>query len=534
MSKIAEYLNKHMLGEVTADPTIRARYATDNSVLSIMPDIVAYPRVTNDIRKAMRFAWQLAMKGHVLPLIPRGSGTDKTGGSIGKGMIIAMSTHMNRVYEYDPKQKLVRLQPGTTISALQSALGVHGTSIPLLEYESSVASVGGALSRSRHSLKSVHKLEVVLASGDVIQTGRLSKHELAKKKKMQTFEGDIYREIDSLIDENKKLIEDKLSYDAGLDHAGFAGIAEVRTKEGFDLTPLFLGTQGTLGVISEMILKAEYVNQTPAIVVAAFNKSVDAHDAIDAAEQCNPSGLEYIEGKYFERAKVQGKEFPFYTDATTENTVAAVLVATFNDFSERARSRKVKQLAKIFSELGGTVDFAKDETVSELHGVRDVVSYSLMHDSVHEATPPIIDGVFVPIDRFEDFTKAVEQLAHDNKVELPIFGRPMDELWYTRPILRLETVSDKQKMLRLIHDYEKVVSDHNGLLFGDSGEGRLKNFIAERGDKDLLHMYAQVREIFDPHGFLNTGVKQAGRAAELGKHLVSRYEPSRAGELPQF
>lgn len=534
MSKIAEYLNKHMLGEVTADPLIRARYATDASVLSITPDIVAYPRVTNDIRKTMRFAWQLATKGHVMPIIPRGSGTDKTGGSIGKGLVLAMPTHMNKVFEYDPKQKLIRLQPGATINAVQSALGVHGTSIPRFDFEPGNASIGGVLARSRHTLKNVHKLEVVLASGDAIQTGKLSKRDLAKKKKLQTFEGDIYRELDSLIEDNKELIAQKLGSDNGLDHSGYASIAEVKTKEGFDLTPLFLGSQGTLGVISEMILQAEYVNQTPAIVVAAFNKSVDAHDAIDAAEQCGPSGLEFIEGAYFERAKAQGKEFPFYEEAAKENSVAAVLIAVFNDFSERARSRKVKQLAKIFDELGGVVDFAKDETISELHGVQDVVSYSLMHSTTHEATPPIIDGVFVPIDRFEDFTKAVAKLAHDNKIELPIFGRPMDELWYTRPILRLETASDKQRMLRLIHDYEKVVADHGGILFGDSGEGRLKNFIAERGEKDLLEIYSQVREIFDPHGFMNTGVKQAGKSHELGKHLVSRYEPFRAGELPQF
>ena len=533
MSKIAEYLNKHILGEVTADPTIRARYATDASVLTYTPDIIAYPRVTNDIRKVARFAWQLAMKGHAIPIIARGSGSDKTGGAIGKGIIVATQAHMDRIFEYDSKQKLVRLQPGVTVGALQNALGVHGTAIEKFAYEPSSATVGGTLSRSRHTLQAVQRLEVVLSSGDAIQTHRLSKRELERKKKLDSFEGDIYRELDTILEQNKELIHEKLAFDGSLDHAGYASIAEVKTKEGFDLTPLFLGSQGTLGIISEMIIKADYVNQTPAIIAAAFNKHVDAHDAIDAAEQLSPSGLEYIDGHYFDRAKQLGKEFNFYEEASKEGAVSAVVVASFNDFSERARAHKVKRLTKIFSELGGVVDFAADETVSELHAVHSVTSYSMMHDTAGHATPPVMDGVFVPIDRFEDFTNAVRELATSYHLELPIFGRPMEEIWYTRPELDLSETAGKQKMLRLMHEYRGIVLSHNGIFFGDAGEGRLKTFLADPDDT-LADVYKAVKEIFDPHGILNTGAKQQGNTQSLGKHLRPHYTPSRSGELPQF
>lgn len=534
MNKIAQYLNGHILGEVTADAVVREKHATDASVLSITPDIVAYPRITNDIRKITRFAWQLSSKGHTLPVIARGSGSDKTGGAIGKGLIVSTTSHMNRLFEYDTKQKLIRLQPGVSVAALQSALAIHGTSIQKLDYEPPSATVGGVLARSRHLLKAVEKLEIVLSSGDVIQTGRLSKRDLQKKKKMENFEGDIYREIDDLIEQNKALITERLRDVDGLDHSGYASLAEVKSKGSFDLTPLFLGSQGTLGIISEMIMKADYVNQNPAVVVAAFTKHVDAHDAISAAEQVGPSGLEYIDGMYFERAKKVGKTFAFYEDALKEGPVAAVIVASFNDFSERHRARKVKQLGKIFNELGGLADYAKDETVSELHSVRSVPAFSLMHDTVGHETPPIMDGAYVPIDRFEDFSVAVEKLAHAHHVELPIYGRPIDEIWHTRPILKLSQVSDRKKMFQLMNEYEKIVKAHDGVFFGDAGEGRLKNFISERTDNELLDLYGQVKDIFDPHNIMNTGVKQIGDTSELGKHLRSHYSPSRIGELPQF
>jgi hypothetical protein len=67
MSKVASYLQEHILGEVSTNPAILAAMSHDGSVLEIQPDMVVYPRVTSDIRKVARFAWQLAEKGHVLP-----------------------------------------------------------------------------------------------------------------------------------------------------------------------------------------------------------------------------------------------------------------------------------------------------------------------------------------------------------------------------------------------------------------------------------------------------------------------------------
>ena len=64
MSKVAQYLNEHLLGEVTTSDGARRHFSTDESVLSIVPDMVIYPRVTSDIRKVARFSWQLAEKGH--------------------------------------------------------------------------------------------------------------------------------------------------------------------------------------------------------------------------------------------------------------------------------------------------------------------------------------------------------------------------------------------------------------------------------------------------------------------------------------
>ena len=211
MSKVAKYLNEHILGEVVTDAAVRDKFATDASILTITPEMVVYPRVTNDIRKVARFSWQLAEKGHILPLTVRGAGSDDTGASMGKGGISATTAHMNHIFEYDAKQKLVRLQPGTSVAALSDALLLQGTGIPVLS-EDRLGTIGGAVAndatnnqRNRYGTTRdwIHQLEVVLPNGDVLQTDRLSKRELNKKKGTQGLEGDIYRALDGLIEDNK-------------------------------------------------------------------------------------------------------------------------------------------------------------------------------------------------------------------------------------------------------------------------------------------------------------------------------------------
>ena len=195
MNKLAQYLNQHLVGEVATSDALRTHYATDGSVLTAVPEMVAYPYNTSDIRKVMTFTWQLAEKGHVLPVTVRGAGTDTTGAAIGSGALLVLDKHMTNIFEYDAKQKLVRMQPGVKVGALQSALMLQGTRVTTLDVVNNDATVGGALAGgvlTEEVVDWVDQLEVVLANGDVLQTKRLSKRELVKKKALESKEGEIY------------------------------------------------------------------------------------------------------------------------------------------------------------------------------------------------------------------------------------------------------------------------------------------------------------------------------------------------------
>lgn len=534
MSKVSSYLQEHILGEVSTNKAVLKSFSTDASILEIMPEMVIYPRVTNDIRKVARFAWQLAEKGHVLSITARGSGSDQTGAAIGNGIILVLPAHMNTIYELETKQKLIRIQPGLNSKALSDALLLHGMGIPSLPSSAAYSTIGGAVANNASGPLSgrygdmsvwVHQLEVVLASGDILQTGRISKKELNRKKGQQTFEGEIYRSLDNLIDDNKQLIMDMSTKDAR-NNVGYSSISKVRQKDGsFDLTPLFVGSQGTLGIISEMIMKTDYVSSGKAVAIASFSTAETARDMLDQLQAVLPVTMEYFEAEIFEQAGKQNKSYDFYKKAKENGEVEAVIILTFDDFSQRVRQRKLKKVAKLLSKTDVSLVSGEGDEAIPLLAAREVTSFSLSHSDKELTSPPLFDGAYIPKERFEDFAIAVKALASKHHVELALHGRAIEHVYFTRPALGMQKVSDKQKVFKLIDDYANLVAHHSGHLIGEAGEGRVKaRFAHKELDEDLAKLFTSIKTIFDPFGILNPEVKQSGDIKQLVSKLRTEYD----------
>ena len=316
MNKVATYLNEHLTGEVLTNSAVISESEQDKSVITRRPEMVARVAHVNDIRKIMRFCSQLAEKGHILPVSVRGFGTDRTGAATGKGIMLDLTRHMRRVEEIDPKQQLIHVQAGISHATVQSVLATHkGLGLPAVSYVDEDGTIGGAISAgAAGTLSSVYgtvgestqRVEVVLSNGDVIQTERISKRELGRKKGLTTLEGDIYRQLDSLLEDKADLIEKLKSDD--YETTGYSGITEIKGKDGsIDLTPLFVGSQGSLGIISEAILKSDFSKPEITVVTAAYKTMKDAQQAIDTALDSKATTVEMIDGRIFKRAATQGK-----------------------------------------------------------------------------------------------------------------------------------------------------------------------------------------------------------------------------------
>jgi len=524
MNKIAVYLNEHLLGEVTSSKAMRRRYSRDGSVLTITPEIIAFPRITNDIRKVARFSWQLAEKGHPLGLTIRGMGSDTTGAAIGKGMVLSTSAHLNNILTLLTKDRLVQVQPGVTFEALNNALKWQGLALANSPRNERYGTIGGAIATNALGDKgevssAIEKLEIVLANGDLIETGRVSKHDLNKKLGLQTFEGEIYRKIEGLLEDNDELIK-QLAADRTRDNIGYKSLALIKEKDGsFDLTPLFVGSQGTLGIISEIVLKTEFFKEQT-IAVAVVDNANTARDITDRLIELGPSVLRTIDGELFRRAAALGAQASLLGSV---EAIGTVIYIEFNDASDRAQLNKLKKMRKLLTKLNvGMID-SSDHQVDEFEAVREIGD-SLRRAGADDAIAlPIIDGAFVPAGRQEAFTEALSELAARHHIELPLAINVLTGTIDVYPVLKLDVIGDKQKLFRLINDYAELVTKNDGAFVSDGGEGRLKANAAWSTITDSeAHLYEQLRAIFDPFGTLNPDVKQKNDI----RSLVSSLRPS--------
>lgn len=525
MNKVATYLNEHLLGDVSSSKAMRRRLSRDGSVLSITPEIIVFPRVTNDIRKAARFAWQLAEKGHPLPITVRGSGTDTTGAAIGKGMLIQTSTHLNSIINIAAKERLVHVQPGVKLDELTTVLKWQGLVVPNLP--TGAGTVGGAIANNALGTtgdftSNIEKLEVVLANGDLIEVGRMNHRELSKKLGLQTFEGEIYRKLEGLIEDNEELLK-QLAKDPVRDNTGYKGLSLVKSKDkSFDLTPLFIASQGTLGIISEIVLKTDFYSQEFTQVVAIIESREVARDLTDRLKQLEPSVLEMYDGELFRRAVAEGSQ---YSLLGSTDQIEVVLYIQFNDFSSRAQAHKLKKTRKLLTSLGiGVVD-STDHQPDEFDTLRAVTDALPITVADGQVALPIIDGAYIPPDRQEEFAGALAELLAKHHIEMPIKRNILTSTTYGYPILKLDIVSDKQKLFRLMNDYAGLVDKLNGAFTSDGAEGRLKSNAAwSMLSEEEAKLYEELRSIFDPFHTLNPGVKEKNDVRVLVGALRSSYD----------
>jgi FAD/FMN-containing dehydrogenase len=528
MNKIAVYLNEHLLGEVTSSKAMRRRYSRDGSVLTITPEIVAFPRITNDIRKVARFSWQLAEKGHPLGLTVRGMGSDPTGAAIGKGMVLSTATHLNNILTILTKDRLIQVQPGVTFETLNNALKWQGLTLSNSPQGERYGTIGGAIATNALGDKgevsgSIEKLEIVLANGDLIETGRVSKHDLSKKLGLQTFEGEIYRKLEGLIEDNDELIK-QLAADRTRDNVGYKSLSLVKEKDGsFDLTPLFIGSQGTLGIISEIVLKTQYYKEQT-IAVAVVDDAGMARDLTDRLIELGPSSLKTIDGELFRRAAELGAQASLLGSV---ESIGSVIYVEFNDQSDRVQLNKLKKMRKLLNKLSiGMID-SSDHQIDEFEAVLHIGD-SLRRSGNDDAIAlPVIDGAFVPAGRREAFTESLTELATKHHLSLPTVTNILTGTIDVYPVLKLDVIGDKQKLFRLISDYAELVVKTDGAFVSDGAEGRLKaNAAWSTITEGEAALYEQVRAIFDPFKTLNPDVKQKNDIRSLVAALRTSYDAS--------
>lgn len=532
MSKVSAYLQNHLVGDVITRQDIRDEFARDGGVLTQNPAIVIRPRAVNDIRKVLRFSSQLAEKGHTLSVTARGSGTSATGSALSSDISLDTARYMSQLFEYDQKQQLLRLQAGATADAIQNAMAINGSTVSALS-GAHLATVGGMIgegvgtrlgSNYEAVRDTVNKLEVVLADGEVIQTAQLNKRELGKKKGVQGAEGDIYRGIDAVLEDYADVIKELRSRPYR-SMSGYPGIVDVANGGTFNLAPLFVGSQGTLGVVVEAIIKAEFRPAHYNYAIAFFASGDAARDALDSLRKLSPQFIDFLEASVIENVISQDVKFDWYDKAkSSQQSISHVIIFGWSGFNDRTIEKPMKRALKLLEKQNCTVHAPSGAEGSENLDMLRSLSSNARFASGHlnEVSPYIVGGFYVPVQRFEDFSMELTALAGKLHTDLPLYGDGIAEVYTVLPSLSLQKIGDKQKILKIVDGLMKLVAKHDGVYYAHGGEGRLTTILAHQLMSEReREMYEAIKRVFDPHGVLNPVAKSELEIKELIGQLAS-------------
>ncbi len=517
MSKVAHYLQEHLLGEVMTSADARRYFSTDASVLAMTPALVVYPRNENDVRKTARFTWQLAERGRVIPITARGAGTDLSGAALGSGIILSFPAHMHKILEFDSKSGVVTVEAGINYAKLQQTLHTHDRFLPPYPASVEYSTIGGAVANNSSGEKTIkygdtrdytRALRVVLANGEVIQTRRLNKREFSKKLGLATFEGEIYRALDTLIEDNQKTIDAALS-GVTKNAAGYA-LSEVKRKDGsFDLTPLFVGSQGTLGIVTEASLETENYTPETALVVASFSSLEQAQAAVLELRGLDdmPSAMEMVDDQLL--TLVERLAPNLLKDVVKKPFARVTMLIEFDVYGDRQQKKVVKKASKILERIGAEFHVETDPAQQEKYWtIRHSSAVIVGHAENGLKALPIIEDGIVPPERFREYLEGLYALFERAHLQAAVWGHAGDAHLHVQPFLDLSQVGDRQKVFRVMDEYTNLVLGLGGSISGEHGEGRLRApYLAKQYGSEMYALFQKIKLIFDPYGTLNPGVK---------------------------
>jgi len=520
LSKVAQYLQEHLLGEVTASTEVRRHFAYDASIFRLAPAIVVYPRNETDIRKTTRFSWQLAQRGRALPITARGGGSDTSGAALSSGILLAFTAHMNKILALDSKKKSVTVEPGVTFDKLEQTLYTHGLFLPPYPQSHHYATIGGGLANNSIGEKSVkygdlkkyvNQLRVVLANGEVIETGPLSKRELNKKLGQANFEGEIYRALDTLMEEHAAVIAAERNKIKPAHMANGYGILEVKKKDKFDLTPLFIGSQGTLGIISEASLKVVEHNPVTDVVIVSVENINDLRTILPKILELKPSICDMVNRAAIELVHQIN---PHQLSGTLDFPAAAIhLLIEFDDFKTSDQKKQVKKLLKSCEKVSAVCRVAKEPADQEkLWKVRQSVTTILTQPQGQNKAVPVAEDVCVPVNHLVDYLLKASEIYQRHGLRPAAWGQAGSGVVRMQPMLDLGLVGDRQRLFKLMEEIYAAAASYGGSLSAASGDGRIRApYLQGYFGPEVYGLMMSVKKIFDPYKILNPGVKTASR-----------------------
>ncbi|SEQ25956.1 D-lactate dehydrogenase [Ectothiorhodospira magna] len=426
-------------------------YGGDNSRLHAPPQAVVFATCTEQIQAVVQHC-----RAHGVPLVPRGRGTGTTGATVpDQGGVVLTLERMDRILDMDPDNRLAVVQPGVTNQALQDAAGHHGFFWPPDPTSAAYCTIGGNLAYNS-------------AGPRAVKYGTPRDNTLG------------------------------LTAITGSGHLLRTGVHTTKGVVGYDLTRLLIGSEGTLGIITEAIVKLTPLPEAKRTLQAVYTSMTAAAQAVSRimAQPVVPCALEFMDGRAIDMIR-------HYSQAALPEDAGGLLMIEV-DGPEAGLDAAAQRVAAAAAGEG-CLEVALARTQAEvkaLWATRKALSPALRTI----APKKINEDVVVPVSKMPVLISGLEKLGSSHGITIVSFGHAGNGNIHVNLLVDPDDTEQMKAADACLKGVFDLVLGLRGSISGEHGIGLVKRpFVAQELGQPALALMHDLRRCFDPDGILNPG-----------------------------
>lgn len=445
---------RHIVGEenVKNDNASLLAYSYDSTIqFQQLPEAVLLPRNTKEVAEIVKVC-----NKHKIPIIPRGSGTNLCAGTTPmEGSIVILFTHMNKILEIDEKNLTMTVQPGVFTKDIYEAANEIGLFYPPDPGSMHISQIGGNISENSGGLRGlkygvtndyVLGLEVVLPNGEIIRTGG------------------------------------KLAKDVA----------------GYNLTELFIGSEGTLGIITEAILKLIPKPEAKKTMLALYD---DIEKAAETVSEIIASRIIPVTLEFLDQATVKVVEEFAQIGLPTE---AEAILLIEQDGAPEVVERDIEKISVICKNNDAfQVEIA--ETEEEAEALMTARRTALSALSRLKPTT-ILEDATVPRSEIANMVRAINHIAEKYNVTICTFGHAGDGNLHPTCLTDTRDTEEIARVEKAFEEIFKKAVELGGTISGEHGIGMMKlPYLHLKAGKAGIEVMRQIKKAIDPNNIMNPG-----------------------------
>lgn len=539
-----EILKKVIKGEVFTDQETLDRYSHDASLCEVYPKAVVYPSSSNDIQNLVRYVLENKNNDKTLSLTPRSAGTCMAGGPLNDSIILDFMPHFGGIKGIE--HQVATVLPGTFYRDFEIETLKKNLILPCYTASKNICAIGGMIGNNAGGEKTllygkmedfIESLKVVLSDGNEYEIKPITRSELEQKISSGTFEGGLYKKIWDLIENNSQMIKDGRP-NVSKNSSGYF-IWNVWDGKKFDLTKLFVGSQGTLGIVTEAKLRLVPVKKKSQLFVIFMKDLKNLSKIVNDILTLHPESLESYDDdtlklaiKFFPEMLRSMKVknfikliFSFIPEAfmiARGGIPKLIILVEFSGDHQEEIDHKMKLLSDVMRPYELETRLTKSEEESQKYWTIRRESFNLLRKHIKgKRTAPFVDDVIVRPEFLPEFLPKMRRILDEYKLTYTIAGHAGNGNFHIIPLMDMRKIENKDVILEVSSKVYDLVAEYKGSITAEHNDGIIRTpYLSKIYSPQMLQIFSDIKNIFDPQNIFNPGKKVGGTIEYLKQHLV--------------